>query len=477
MKLLPNLSSLGVNNKSKRREEAVGAPFVPSTTPVNIAQVDWVQLFKVIQNSTENVEIAFIIATVPVPTTNKNLTLRFVVERYINGIRFLVKSVDKVTNHCVEVVLIPNTNDPAGVTLESLFYGLSDALLATCEMQPKHSETRGAGSIAIEMIQAISVQMRQWTRLTDAAIPLSRSDGLEIPLWMRGRKLTETHSIARGAGYYQRRGFMPDALVNAVVFAYKEASKVQPLAYYAGFYILQSVLLQWTELVFNTPINQIVDAIRTRFTPILQQIQASQSTSAFPNLPPASQHPIFRMFSPENLDEHANYLQNGFGGSSTSPSPIDLFTQSIEGIADATNNCPERFGVVSYLDFSIRRLMHMATYEKSIFQSRNDGMAEDFKNEAFNFADNAWEYVNGKEVFGTKLVCPFVEYNGSIGYIGVVESTIPGGVPAADFIVVDNNFAVQFEPALSALFALPTRQPPHSFLNNDPDAGGVQELE
>ena len=60
MKLLPNLSSLGVNNKSKRREEAVGAPFVPSTTPVNVTQFDWVQLFEAI--STQDVEIEFTIS-------------------------------------------------------------------------------------------------------------------------------------------------------------------------------------------------------------------------------------------------------------------------------------------------------------------------------------------------------------------------------------------------------------------------------
>ena len=473
MRLLPNLSSLTLN---KRREEAVGTPFAPSTTPVNVTQVDWLQLFQTIQNSIENVEIVFLISTIPIPTSNKNLRLRFVANKYQNNAtRFRVESEAEPSRPCIEFVVMPDATNLAGVKLDSLFYNLSDEGLATCQMQPKHRETRGAGSIAIEMIQAISVQMGQWMYLSDAAAPLSRSDGSDIPLWMRGASLTVTHSIARGAGYYQKRGFMPQNHVENVVLVYGEAAKVQPLAYFAGFYILQSVLLQWTELIFNTPINKLAEAIRTGFTPILQQIQARQS-AAFPNIPKASQHPIFALFSQGNLKWHADYLEYDAVGAD-GLSPIEILKQIINEIADDTNNCPERVGAASYFDFSIRGLMRMATHENSIFQSTNNREATTFKNEVFDFANRAWKYVRGSEVYGTKLICPFMVHNGALGYMGVVESNIPGGVPVADFVTVDTNFAVQFEPVPQPQTPARPPQPPQFFVNDDPDAGGIEELE
>lgn len=478
MKLLPNLSSLSLNQQNKRTEETVGTPFAPSTTPVNVTQVNWIELLQTIRYGSEDIEIAFLISTLPPTTSNKNLTLRFVAEKYGSyGTRFLVKSADQDKNHCIEFVIVnPDMDDLAKVSLDSLFYALTDAVLATCEMQPKHREASGAGSIAIEMIQSISAQLGQWMTLTDSASPISRLDGVNIPDWMQGAPLTVTHSIMRGAGYYQRRGFMPDDLVEQVVAAYSEASKVQPLAYFAGFYILQSVLLLWTELIFNTPINQLIEAIRNRFLPALQTIQSTQSTT-FPNIPPASEHPIFDLFSKQNIEWHANYLENGLAGSVLKP--IDELKLEINDAADDTESDPTMFGVTSFHDFSIRRLMQMATQDNSIFQSNNNRPLNNFKEEVFSFAERAWNFINGQKVISRKLICPLMQNNGVFGYIGVVESNVRGRMPTADFVPVNTNFAVQFEsPTLapgSPNAASP--QPPRYFINNDPGAGELQELE
>lgn len=472
MRLLPNLSLLSLKDGSKRKEEAVGVDFVPPTTPVNVSVVDWMQLMEAIRGG--NRDISFLVK-------NQSLTLRIVAEQYASyGTRFLVKSADENYNHCVEVVILnwdAYAEDAVRVKLDSLFYGLSDTVLATCQMQPTHSQTSGAGSTVIEIFQSISARLGQWMILTDSASPIERSGVPEIPVWMQGASLTTTHSIVKGAGYYQRRGFMPKPLVKSVVEAYTQAMTVQPLAFLAGFYILQSVLLLWTELIFNTPINHIADAVRTRFFPILQSVQATQS-AAFPNLPPASEHPIFNLFSRQNLEWHADYLEKGLAGSAVRP--INELKLEIDEAAEDTDSDPARFGATSFHEFSIRRLMQMATQENSIFQQSNGKPLDIFKREVFSFADRAWRYVNGKEVYTTKLVCPLLRNNGAAGFIGVVNSAINGNVPTADFVPVNNNFTVEFEaspPAPQPPQPLQPLQPPRSFINNEPGAGGIEELE
>ena len=471
MRLLPNLSLLSLKDGSKRKEEAVGVDFVPPTISVNVSAVDWMQLMEAIQRGNENTEISFLVKS-------QSLTLRFVAEKYANyGTRFLVKSEYELYNHCIEVVILHQnvySEDVGRVRLDSLFYGLAKGVLATCQMQPKHSQTSGAGSTVIEIFQSISARLGQWIMLTDSANPILRSGLADIPVWMQGASLTITHSIVKGAGYYQRRGFMPEHLVKSVLEVYTQAMTIQPLTFLAGFYILQSVLLLWTELIFNTPINQIADAVRTRFFPILQSVQATQS-DAFPNLPPASEHPIFNLFSQQNLERHADFLEKGLAGSAVRP--IKKLKLEIDDAAEDTESDPARFGATSFHEFSIRRLMQMATQENSIFQQSNGKPLDIFKREVFVFADQAWRYVNGKQVYTTKLVCPLLRNDGVVGFIGVVNLAINGSVPTADFVPVNNNFAVEFEASPPAPQPPQPPQPPRSFINNEPGAGGIEELE
>jgi len=424
--MLPNLSALNACTLSvdvKRGADEAGLDPPPEglATAVRrlkvergpLQDIDWAALFKRTYYGYEgddDLEGSITFAVYVPRPGGSSWRIKFELEEYSLLIQAATTDLS-----CVKANLQRTSQD---INVDSLFYTINEDTRALCTVTPNAKDETGYGSVVLQVLDVIAGVRGGNLTLGDAAT--FRDNGTQPKINVDG-SVTLTLALLRGFGFYESRGFISSQLVEA------ESDK----NLYAA---ATEVDLEWTAMVVTTPISQLVEAIRTFYTRVAFR---GVSVPAFTR----------ELYSMTFCAAHATRAKLKF---------VDPFTTKYGKVLAMDGDCPERLGVASYVDVSMRGLA----------QATLDGLVPEEVWYADNISDWAstlfqvvWvrpttiSYNNGQAIqliqlnYGegalTKVF--YTASDGTLMYNAVVANPqVPGGVPVVRLQPVRTDIVAEF---------------------------------
>lgn len=460
---LPNLSRLSLLQTSthegfKRGRDDGGSNSTPKQSKpkaesVNIGNVDWLTLFKQVQSKIKprgSFRVTAPDVTITLPSNEKvnpSQTYTF----SLNEVSFLrppmleIKT-DNQEVECTSVTVVIGNNE---LSLDSLFYALTDDEASTCSVSPRITYFSGAGDMVLATLRHIAHQMNFHISLEDAAVPRVRGT---TPLFLRRRSLTQALAINRGFGYYEARGFLPQSHYEKTYEMYESRPELLP----GAMLLLKNVLLLWTFTITTTPISKIQYAIQ-HFTEVMDR-QIDLAHRSTPLQDEYSDHPIVDFFSPDRLKSHSD---NG-----------DL-TKLVVSTLYWLRNFPNENGKPPSTFISLRDISRMVALDEQMqkdplnaFTKEDLYIVEMYKSlrnaedkfelnwqkqtsELIQFMDvmmnEVWKTLVSGCIFCSYYICPTYTVNGRPVFIGVKASQSSLYPPTAEFTPLNENFQVEFK--------------------------------
>jgi len=314
--MLPNLSALHAltlwtNTKRLADEAGLGERPQSEEGRVLLQDVDWAKMFK------ESDKKRSFVVYVP-RTGDRTWKMEFHLK---DGTLKIVAGFEGLPHEerCVSV-------DDYGdyLYVGSLFHALSDEALGLCNVQPAAGTEAGYGAATLEVIDVIAAAKSDDGKehesfeleLQDSSTFRSDEDRPKVSV---GWDISQTLWLLRGFSYYEARGFVCSRMWEGVKNRNLLAAAMQ-------------ADLDWTHMIFTTPINKLADAIRGFSTQVLARGDAVPDFTR-------------NLYSADFCAAHAVRAQNTF---------VAVF---VKRFADAIpEDCVERLGVKSYADLSVRAL-------------------------------------------------------------------------------------------------------------------------
>lgn len=444
--LLPNLSLLTISGSgsddsrlpdtrmAKRRKEENNTPSSSSdatergTPEKTLDQVNWSGILDIIESRLSEYNFKLRSSFWPHLTLNMNMDKGLSPNNIDIELRSGIGGV-----HCVEISIYSQIRQ---IDINSLFYtgnkdqDLVDKLLASCNMTPDYNSQSGAGAMVISFLQALASNLKFSITLKDAAAIRSGTfapdnDNLVIK---QMSKLSYALAMLRGFGYYEARGFLPDMIANPIFNSYDDNPSVIP----EKLMLAKKVLVSWTHMIATTPLINLLDAIKY----FDRQVDAILGPDT------RELQDLRRRFSTMRLTEHHKALLGEFSSFNT----LVNYILGQEQLGVATNQ--SEFGVTSFTELSIRRLLQLTGVEKSIFNSRANIVANEVIRKVDNLLKNAWRAVRSYSIFSDNMRCdvfPSPEDPNRMVYIGVQNPMIANETPSVVYVYVDRGFTVEFD--------------------------------
>jgi hypothetical protein len=422
--MLPNLSALNARTLSvevKRGADEAGFEPPPESSATSVRRlkvqrgplqdVDWKALFKRMYygyNDDGDLQdsITFFVH-VPRPS-GRPWRIKFELEETSLFIQAATTDLS-----CVKAILESANQD---ISVDALFYKIDEDTRALCTVKPNARDETGYGSVVLQVLDVIAGARGGNLTLGDAA---SFRDNGTRPKVNVQDEVTPTLQLLRGFGFYESRGFISRKLFNA------ESDK----SLYAA---ATEVDLEWTHMVVTTPINQLVEAIRIFYTRVDFR---GKSVPAFTR----------ELYSRAFCAAHATRAKLDF---------VDPFTTTYDPVIRTGGNCPERLGVASYSDVSMRVLAQATA--NGLVPEDTVWDAEDMSYWASILFRSVWQrpqtvrYKDGKAIplyypdtSLTKVL--YTASDGTLMYNAVqANPQVPGGVPVVRLQPVRTDLVADF---------------------------------
>lgn len=157
-----------------------------------------------------------------------------------------------------------------------------------CNVEPDITKTPGMGSTVLRAFKHIAAQANSALVLDDGAVLLKRTNK---PHFLENRMLALALAMHRGYGFYEGKGFLPNGLVGKVMERYSGNELATAILNAA------QALLIWTHTVTTTPLNDLVDKVRS-FHTVVTEMQVQDD------------HPVKLLFSKSNMGKAADRLND-----------------------------------------------------------------------------------------------------------------------------------------------------------------------
>jgi len=418
--MLPNLNALnalalsvenkrGADEAGLNQTDNVFSNSIPKLEVIRmpLQDVDWKNLLnRLYYGSTDDDDLqASITFAVYVPRPGaRQWKIKFEIDEY----KLKIES-SETSTPCMVAYVRPFDDD--NIFIDSLFHALDDETRNSCNIKPNIVEeaSSGIGGVVLQILDVILAVRGGSQSLADASE--FRFDSVK-PSVSAG-SLTQTLSLLRGFGYYEARGFIPEPLVQM------ESDKTL----YAAATMVD---LEWTHMVCTTPVNKLVHAIACFYERVEEMNKVNK-------VPKFTRNLYSRLFC-EQRAQHAS----------------TTFIAEFQRAANVRAACPERLGVLSYSELSMRSLAN-ATMSGIIAKEVWDN--DDFSDLLKLLFKEVWlrplPITQGRPVqiyYGdttlTKVL--FTDSNGNASYNSVVASPTPGNVPVVRLQSVRTDITVEF---------------------------------
>jgi hypothetical protein len=220
--------------------------------PVNIMTLDWKWIFlKSRQKAIKFNVIQSIVGQTPLTATFKLTTPR----SYTATQQTII-----LPGYDQKCVSIKVDSSQSLLSLDDLFYKLGDGRIR-CQVEPKltlQSGSGGYGAMVLNMIDCLAHKLSVALELEDEA---DFAPGT-IPKVSAG-SLTKTQCLTRGFGYYEARGWISKRPMRNSTSGIPSVEEVGIEKNREYIKLAQQADLLWTHMITTTPVNGLLDAIKT----------------------------------------------------------------------------------------------------------------------------------------------------------------------------------------------------------------------